>query len=69
MFTIMLTLSCIILKNSQTYFKNFPTARFLKYVCQFFKIMHERVHSNTELTTKNAISLKTLINISEFISK
>ena len=69
MFTIMLTLSCIILKNSQTYFKNFATARFLKYVWPLFKIMHERVYSNTELTTKNAISLKTLTNISEFISK
>ena len=37
----MLTLSLIMLKNGQTYFKNL-FYRFLKYVWPFFNIMKER---------------------------
>ena len=43
-----LTLSCILSKNGQTYFKNRTmfTARFLKYVSPFFNILHERVRTS-----------------------
>ena len=44
--TELLTLSLMMLKNGQTYFKNFAvfhTARFLKYVWSFFNIIKEKV--------------------------
>ena len=39
-----LTLSCIMFKNGQIYFKNLAhTAKFLKYGWRFFSIIHESV--------------------------
>ena len=40
--SVSLTLSCIMPQNGQTYFKNLAAfaARFLKYVCPFWDLMH-----------------------------
>ena len=50
-----LTLSCMMLKNDQTYLKNLSMWDLLKYVWPFFIIMHERINKNIKCLTYESL--------------
>ena len=57
-FPLILTLSCIMLENSKTYFKN------LAFFGSFFDILHERVKTSTNQYLANNFSLIQMDNSS-----